>query len=72
MAKPDLPPFLGPTLEKLVHRHDLLRIMQDSHVRWMDLTEDPHLKEIHQVLVDRLEAVLKQYNVLMDALQSKP
>jgi hypothetical protein len=46
--------------------------MQDSHVRWMDLTEPPHLEEIHQVLVDRLEAVLEQYNVLMDALQSEP
>ena len=72
MAKPDLPPFLGPTPENLTRRHDLLRIMQDSHVRWINLTEDPHLKEIHQVLVDRLEAVLEQYNVLMDVLQSEP
>lgn len=72
MAKPDLPPFLGPTLENLSHRHDLLRIMQDSHVRWMVLTDDPHLEEIHQVLVDRLEAVLKQYNVLTDALPGAP
>ena len=71
MANPDSPPFPGPTLEKLVHRSDLLRIIQDSHIRWMNLTEDPHLKEIHQVLVDRLEAVLEQYNVLMDALQSE-
>ena len=72
MIKPDLPPFPGPTLEKLSHRHDLLRIVQDSHVRWMNLTEDPQLKEIHQVLVDRLEAVLEQYNVLTDALPGAP
>ena len=72
MTKPDLPPFPGPTLEKLTNRFDLLRMIQDSHVRWMDRTDDPQLKEIHQVLVDRLEAVLEQYNVLMDVLQSEP
>lgn len=72
MIKPDLPPFPGPALEKLSHQHDLLRIEQDSHLRWMNLTEDLHLKEIHQALIDRLEAVLEQYNVLMDALQSEP
>lgn len=71
MPKFDLPPLPGPSLENLANRYDLIRIIEDSHVRWRDRMEDPHLKEIHQVVVDRLEAVLEQYRVLMDVLQSE-
>ncbi len=72
MTRSDLPLRPGPTLENLTNRYSLFQAIRDSHMRWMDRTQDPHLKEIHQVLVEQLEAILEQYNVLIDALQSKP
>lgn len=58
----------GPSVANLLQRHELFKIMQNSHLRWMDETDDLNIKEMHHVLADLFQTVTDQYEVLLDAL----
>jgi len=60
-----------PSAEFLAQRHELLCIMQKSHLRWMDDTDDENMKEIHRTLADSFSTLIEQYDVLLNAIQSQ-
>jgi hypothetical protein len=69
MSDPYFPPLAGPTVESLTQRHQLFQIIQNSHLRWMDQTNDLNVRELHRALAEHFGVVVKQYEVLLDALQ---
>jgi hypothetical protein len=69
MQEPDLPSGRWPNVENLERRQDLLRLLIDSHLRWMHETQDQSMKRIHRALVSSLENVVEQYKILQEELQ---
>ena len=62
----------GPSIESLTQRHELFKLMQNSHLRWMHETNDPHIKELHRTLADQFQIVVEEYEILLCALQIQP
>ena len=58
----------GPTVESLTQRREMFQLMQGSHLRWMDETDDPNVKELHRSLADQLQALAEQYRALLNIL----
>jgi hypothetical protein len=56
-------------VENLQRRRDLLRLLVDSHRRWMYATQDQSMKRMHRALIESLENVIEQYGVLLDEVQ---
>jgi hypothetical protein len=56
-------------VENLQRRRDLLRLLVDSHRRWMHATQDQSMKRMHRALIESLENVIEQYGVLLDEVQ---
>jgi hypothetical protein len=71
MSEPPLQAKLGPSIQNLVQRHELFQLIQNSHLRWMYETDDQNIKELHRAIADHLQAVVVQYQALLDALQCK-
>ncbi len=69
MTKPQRPGEREGIVETLQRRQDLLRLMIDSHRRWMLVTDDEQVRAIQRTLVDLLVRVAEQYGVLLIALQ---
>jgi len=59
----------SPSVEFLAQRHELLCIMQKSHLRWMDKTEDENIKEIHRTLANSFLTLIKQYDILLNTVR---
>jgi hypothetical protein len=70
MMDSQTPLELSPTMEKLTQRYELFKVIQASHVRWMNKTSDPKVKEMHRAIVALFKDLLEQYKILMDAPQS--
>ena len=68
MSNAQQPLVFGPSVANLLQRHELFKIMHNSHLRWMDETDDLNIKEMHRVLADLLQTVMDQYAVLLNAL----
>jgi hypothetical protein len=58
----------GPSVANLLQRHELFKIMHNSHLRWMGETDDLNIKEMHRVLADLFQTVMDKYEVLLNAL----
>jgi hypothetical protein len=58
-------------LEHLILQREHLLLVRDRHLHWMDETDDPEIREIHQSLADLLEQVTSQYENLVAALQEQ-
>lgn len=61
----------SPTMEKLIQRYELFKVIQASHVRWMNTTNDPKVMEMHRAIIATFEAFMEQYKTLMDAPESQ-
>ena len=68
MSMPRLPDERGLMIDTLQRRQEYLRLMIDSHIRWMRATDDQQVRDIHRALVDLLQEVAGQYVVLLDTL----
>ena len=68
MSKAQQPLVSGPSVANLLQRHELFKIMHNSHLRWMDETDDLNIKEMHRVLAEVFQTVMDQYEVLLGAL----
>jgi hypothetical protein len=71
MTRLNFSPAPGPSVESLTQRHELFKLMQNSHLRWMHETNDPDIKELHRGLADQFQIVVKQYEILLRALQNQ-
>ncbi len=69
MTKPRHPGEREGMVETLQRRQGLLRLMIDSHLRWMQAADDEQVRAIHRNLVDLLVMVAEQYDVLLNALR---
>jgi hypothetical protein len=69
MTRLNFSPMQGPSVENLTQRHELFKLMQNSHQRWMHETNDPDIKELHRTLADQFQIVVEQYEILLHALQ---
>jgi|KBSSwiStaDraftv2_1062776.scaffolds.fasta_scaffold329382_2 hypothetical protein len=60
-----------PSIESLMQRYKLFKLIESSYLRWMHETTDSNIKELHHALADQFQVVLEQYELLLDALQDK-
>ena len=59
MTPPQVERELDSTVEKLTRRYDLFQLMRKSHLRWMNRTDDPQIKEIHRTLAALFKSIMK-------------
>jgi hypothetical protein len=71
MSKPSLTPKLDTTIDDLTQRNELFQLIQDSHLQWMDETNDLKIKEMHRALANLFQTAMEQYEVLLDTLRSQ-
>jgi len=61
MTGPPIILKLGPMVEKLTQRSDLFQILRQSHLRWMNETDDLQIKEMHRSMSKSLHKLLKLF-----------
>jgi len=57
MSDAHFPLGVGPTIESLTQRHELFQLIQKSHLRWMNDTNDPNVRELHRTLADHFQVL---------------
>ena len=65
-----IPPQKGPSLETLFQRQQLFQLIQASHIKWIDQTDDEKIKEIHHTILGLLDDLIREYNDLFEEIQS--
>ena len=55
-------------IDTVQRRREYLRLMIDSHLRWIRATDDQQVKAIHRTLVDLLAMVAQEYDILLEAI----
>lgn len=69
MGNFDFPSRQGPPVDHLLQRQELFEMIRESHLRWMNETDDQDMKEAHRALAASFESILAPYDDLLDALQ---
>lgn len=59
---------LGPSKENLKQRYELFQLMQKSHVRWMQETNDLTIRAMHGTLASLFTILMDQYEALLGKL----
>ena len=57
-----------PSKENLKQRYELFQLMQKSHVRWMQETNDLTMREMHGTLASLFTILMDQYEALLGKL----
>jgi hypothetical protein len=60
----------GSSVANLEQRHQLFHLMRDSHLRWLEETDDCRVKEMHRTISDAFQTLIDQYEVLLRGLGS--
>ena len=59
---------LSQKIEKLIQRYELFQLLKADHMRWINTTNDPKERKVNGAIVVQLDALMEQYNVLVNAL----